>query len=103
MLCSYISRLTSESWFWKRPWRIGEREVDAHVKSGEIRVTDGVQEFLISLPVTISDIDLEKEVVLDSRGVRVDDAYVARAMQEVEAELGGRASGQGPTPPAPSP
>jgi hypothetical protein len=61
------------------------------VKAGEIRVTDGVREFLISLPVTITDIDLEKEEVFDSKGVRVDNAYIERVMQEVEAELERRA------------
>jgi hypothetical protein len=103
MLIAYIARFTRESWFWKRPWRRGEREVDAHVKAGEIRVTDGVREFLISLPVTITDIDLEKEEVFDSKGVRVDDAYIERVMQEVEAELEKRAGGEGFTPPAPAP
>ncbi len=91
MLFSYIARFTRESWFWKRSWRRGEREVDAYVKAGEIRVTDGVREFLISLPVTITDIDLEKEEVFDSKGVRVDNAYIERVMQEVEAELERRA------------
>ncbi len=54
-------------------------------------MTDGVREFLISLPVTITDIDLEKEEVFDSKGVRVDNAYIERVMQEVEAELERRA------------
>ncbi len=39
-----------ESWFWDARWQQGEREVDAHVAAGEVTVTDGVEEFLDSLP-----------------------------------------------------
>lgn len=37
------------------------------------------------------DVNLEEEVILDSKGRRVDQAYIELAMQEVEEELAKRA------------
>ena len=40
----------SEAWFWQERWQSGEREVDALVAAGDVIVTDGVDDFLASLP-----------------------------------------------------
>jgi AbrB family looped-hinge helix DNA binding protein len=40
----------TEKWFWEESWQSGEREIDAHVANGKISVTDGVDDFLQSLP-----------------------------------------------------
>lgn len=40
----------TEKWFWEESWQAGEREVDAHVATEQIIVTEGVDEFLQSLP-----------------------------------------------------
>lgn len=48
-----------------------------------------------SLCITGPDVDLEREVILDSKGQRVDQAYVDRALAEVDAywkKQGGRPS-----------
>lgn len=39
-----------EAWFWDADWQKGEREVDRLVEAGKVIVTDGVDEFLDSLP-----------------------------------------------------
>ena len=39
-----------EAWFWEKRWQDGEREVDEHVAAQKITVTEGVDEFLQSLP-----------------------------------------------------
>jgi hypothetical protein len=44
-----------------------------------------------SVKIVGPDIDLEKEVILDSKGRRVDQSYIEQAMQEVEEELAKRA------------
>ena len=40
----------TEKWFWEESWQSGEREVDSHVADGKISMTDGVDDFLQSLP-----------------------------------------------------
>jgi hypothetical protein len=40
----------NEAWFWDADWQKGEREVDKLVNAGKVVVTDGVDEFLDSLP-----------------------------------------------------
>lgn len=40
----------NEAWFWQERWQSGEREVDALVAAGDVIVTDGVDDFLASLP-----------------------------------------------------
>jgi len=42
----------SEAWFWEQRWQEGEREVDALVASRTVTVTEGVDEFLQSLPTS---------------------------------------------------
>jgi len=44
-----------------------------------------------SVKIVGPDVDLEKEVILDSKGRRVDQSYIEQAMQEVEEELAKRA------------
>lgn len=44
-----------------------------------------------SVKIIGPDINLEEEVILDSKGRRVDQSYVELAMQEVEEELAKRA------------
>jgi bifunctional DNA-binding transcriptional regulator/antitoxin component of YhaV-PrlF toxin-antitoxin module len=39
----------ADAWFWDERWQAGEREVDAHVRAGEVLVSDGVEEFLSDL------------------------------------------------------
>lgn len=39
-----------EAWFWEKRWQEGEREVDSLVAKGDLTVTEGVDEFLQSLP-----------------------------------------------------
>lgn len=39
-----------EAWFWEKRWQEGEREVDALVAAEAITVTEGVDDFLQSLP-----------------------------------------------------
>jgi hypothetical protein len=41
-----------EAWFWEKRWQDGEREVDALVADKAITVTEGVDEFLQSLPTS---------------------------------------------------
>lgn len=41
--------------------------------------------------ITGPDVDLDAEVILDSRGRRVDQAYADRALAEVEADVARRA------------
>lgn len=40
----------SDAWFWSTEWQAGEREVDRFLAAGQVTVTDGVEEFLTSLP-----------------------------------------------------
>jgi hypothetical protein len=44
-----------------------------------------------SVKIVGPDINLEEEVILDSKGRRVDQSYIELAMQEVEEELAKRA------------
>ena len=44
-----------------------------------------------ALMIVGPDVDLEREVILDSRGRRVDQAYVDQALAEVEADIDRRA------------
>lgn len=39
-----------DAWFWSTEWQAGEREVDEFLAAGQVTVTDGVDEFLASLP-----------------------------------------------------
>lgn len=40
----------TEAWFWTDAWQSGEREVEEFLASGSVTVTDGVDEFVGSLP-----------------------------------------------------
>jgi bifunctional DNA-binding transcriptional regulator/antitoxin component of YhaV-PrlF toxin-antitoxin module len=42
----------TQAWFWKADWQEGEREVDDHLKAGNIAVSEGVENFLEDLPKT---------------------------------------------------
>lgn len=42
----------SEAWFWEKQWQEGEREVDALFAAHSLIVTEGVDEFLQSLPAS---------------------------------------------------
>jgi len=39
-----------EAWFWQEQWQAGEREVDELVAAKKVVVTEGVDDFLQSLP-----------------------------------------------------
>lgn len=39
----------TESWFWDERWNSGEREVDEHVRRGEITVSESVEDFTAHL------------------------------------------------------
>lgn len=39
----------AEAWFWDERWNAGEREVDAHVRRGEVAVHDTVEDFVAHL------------------------------------------------------
>lgn len=39
----------SEAWFWDERWNAGEREVDAHVRRGEVAVHDSVDDLVAHL------------------------------------------------------
>lgn len=39
----------ADAWFWDRRWQAGEREVDEHVRRGELVVSDTVEDFLTDL------------------------------------------------------
>lgn len=39
-----------DAWFWTEEWQAGEREVDQLLAAGQVTTTDGVEEFLASLP-----------------------------------------------------
>ncbi len=39
----------TRAWFWEERWQVGEREVDQHVRRGEITVSQDVEEFLADL------------------------------------------------------
>ncbi len=45
----------SETWFWDQRWQEGERAVDDFVAKGDLTVSDGVEDFLTSLPATSVD------------------------------------------------
>lgn len=36
----------TEAWFWEERWNVGEREVDEHVRKGEIKTFETVDEFV---------------------------------------------------------
>ncbi|HUW79219.1 MAG TPA: AbrB/MazE/SpoVT family DNA-binding domain-containing protein [Candidatus Nanopelagicaceae bacterium] len=38
-----------EAWFWDERWNTGEREVDEHVRKGEITVSETVDDFMAHL------------------------------------------------------
>ena len=40
-----------QGWFWDDRWQEGERRVDAHVRAGEIIVSDDIEAFLADLDV----------------------------------------------------
>ena len=39
----------TEVWFWDARWQTGEREVDAHVRAGEVTVSDSAEHLLAGL------------------------------------------------------
>lgn len=39
----------TDAWFWDRRWQAGEREVEEHVRRGEVVVSDTVEDFLADL------------------------------------------------------
>ena len=40
----------SDAWFWDARWQEGEKDVDRFVAAGDVIVTNGVDDFLASLP-----------------------------------------------------
>ena len=40
---------SAQAWFWDIRWQQGEREVDAHVRAGEVTVHDTTTDFLTHL------------------------------------------------------
>jgi hypothetical protein len=38
-----------QQWFWTERWQAREREVDAHVKAGEVQVHDSPEDFVAHL------------------------------------------------------
>lgn len=39
----------TEAWFWTEWWQAGEREVDQHVRRGEVTVSDSADDFMADL------------------------------------------------------
>lgn len=39
----------ADAWFWDERWQAGEREVEEHVRRGEVVVSDTVEDFLTDL------------------------------------------------------
>lgn len=44
-----VSVPATEAWFWDERWNQGEREVDAHVRAGEVTVHDTVADLVAHL------------------------------------------------------
>ena len=38
-----------QAWFWTDEWQAGEREVDEHIRKGEVLTFNTIEEFLLSL------------------------------------------------------
>lgn len=38
-----------DAWFWNERWQAGERDVDAHVRAGQVMVSESAEDFLADL------------------------------------------------------